>query len=127
MKRFLQDPDRGRPRQQLLSPVQEKNGFPGTIFGLGQSYIELERQANDAVGFSSVVQSSKMGSKSQEPGKTVDIVLSDMSAPWEQTAGFWKRSLSDPYIRMTNTTGIRFKDHAASMVSSQPVLHNLQS
>jgi len=45
----------------------------------------------------------------------VDVVLSDMSAPWEQTTGFWKRSLSDPYIRMMNTSGINFKDHAGSM------------
>lgn len=46
----------------------------------------------------------------------VDVVLSDMCEPWEQTTGFWKRSLSDPYIRMMNTTGIKFSDHAGSMV-----------
>ncbi|KAL8712223.1 MAG: hypothetical protein Q9225_006971 [Loekoesia sp. 1 TL-2023] len=45
----------------------------------------------------------------------VDVVLSDMSAPWEQTEGFWKRSLSDPYYRMMNTSGINFRDHAGSM------------
>jgi hypothetical protein len=49
----------------------------------------------------------------------VDVILSDMSAPWMQTAGFWKRSLSNPYIRMMNTSGINFKDHAGSMVSLQ--------
>jgi 21S rRNA (uridine2791-2'-O)-methyltransferase len=42
----------------------------------------------------------------------VDVVLSDMSAPWEQTTGFWKRSLSDPYYRMMNTSGMSFRDHA---------------
>jgi 23S rRNA U2552 (ribose-2'-O)-methylase RlmE/FtsJ len=47
----------------------------------------------------------------------VDVVLSDMSAPWMQTTGFWKRSLSNPYIRMMNTSGINFRDHAGSMVS----------
>ncbi|KAL8985357.1 MAG: hypothetical protein Q9177_004455 [Variospora cf. flavescens] len=47
--------------------------------------------------------------------RTVDVVLSDMSAPWEQTEGFWKRSLSDPYYRMMNTSGINFRDHAGSM------------
>lgn len=46
----------------------------------------------------------------------VDVVLSDMSAPWEQTTGFWKKSLSNPYIRMMNTSGINFRDHAGSMV-----------
>jgi 21S rRNA (uridine2791-2'-O)-methyltransferase len=49
-------------------------------------------------------------------GKMVDVVLSDMSAPWEQTTGFWKKSLSGPYNRMMNTSGINFKDHAGSMV-----------
>lgn len=49
----------------------------------------------------------------------VDVVLSDMSAPWEQTEGFWKRSLSDPYYRMMNTSGINFRDHAGSMVRYQ--------
>jgi len=48
-------------------------------------------------------------------GRVVDVVLSDMSAPWDQTRGLWKRSLSDPYIRMMNTSGMSFRDHAGSM------------
>ena len=56
----------------------------------------------------------------------VDVVLSDMSAPWEQTDGFWKRSLSDPYYRMMNTSGMNFRDHAGSMVSTRPSLLPLQ-
>lgn len=51
--------------------------------------------------------------------KTVDVVLSDMSAPWDQTTGFWNRSLSDPYRRMMNTSGVSFKDHVGSMVCIQ--------
>jgi len=51
----------------------------------------------------------------------VDVVLSDMSAPWEQTTGFWKRSLSQPY-RMMNTSGINFADHAGSMDLCQAAL-----
>lgn len=54
--------------------------------------------------------------KDEDPERTVDVVLSDMSAPWEQTEGFWKRSLSDPYYRMMNTSGMNFRDHAGSMV-----------
>ncbi|MCJ1310835.1 2' O-ribose methyltransferase [Agyrium rufum] len=50
-----------------------------------------------------------------EMGRVVDVVLSDMSAPWEQTTGFWKRSLSNPYFRMMNTSGMAFRDHAGSM------------
>lgn len=49
-------------------------------------------------------------------GRVVDVVLSDMSEPWDQTAGFHKKSLSDPYFRLMNTSGIAFKDHAGSMV-----------
>ena len=49
-------------------------------------------------------------------GKLVDVVLSDMSEPWAQTNGFWKRSLSDPYFRMMNASGNPFRDHAGSMV-----------
>lgn len=49
--------------------------------------------------------------------KCVDVVLSDMSAPWEMTSGMFHRSISNPYYRMMNTSGNRFKDHAGSMVS----------
>ncbi|KAK4099994.1 ribosomal RNA methyltransferase MRM2 [Parathielavia hyrcaniae] len=38
-----------------------------------------------------------------------------MSAPWPQTHGFSIKTLSNPYIRMMNTSGIAFKDHAGSM------------
>ncbi|MCJ1285668.1 2' O-ribose methyltransferase [Xylographa opegraphella] len=48
-------------------------------------------------------------------GRMVDIVLSDMSEPWEQTTGFWIKSLSNPYHRMMNTSGMNFRDHAGSM------------
>lgn len=50
------------------------------------------------------------------PDRMVDVVLSDMSAPWDQTDGFWNRSLSNPYYRMMNTSGMPFRDHAGSMV-----------
>lgn len=48
--------------------------------------------------------------------RVVDVVLSDMSAPWEQTEGFWIKSISNPYYRMMNTSGMPFRDHAGSMV-----------
>ncbi|KAJ6782651.1 hypothetical protein PWT90_00204 [Aphanocladium album] len=47
--------------------------------------------------------------------QVVDIVLSDMSAPWEQTSGFNVNSLSNPYYRLMNTSGMAFRDHAGSM------------
>nr|XP_023927810.1 rRNA methyltransferase 2, mitochondrial-like [Quercus suber] len=45
----------------------------------------------------------------------VDVVLSDMSAPWPLATGPWLRSVNRPYLRMMNTSGIAFKDHAGSM------------
>lgn len=48
--------------------------------------------------------------------RLVDVVLSDMSAPWAQTEGFWIKSISNPYYRMMNTSGMPFRDHAGSMV-----------
>ncbi|EPE10005.1 ribosomal rna methyltransferase mrm2 [Ophiostoma piceae UAMH 11346] len=64
------------------------------------SYLESERQATA----SAPVHDTK-----------VDIVLSDMSAPWPQTYGFWLNTLSNPYRRMMNTSGNAFRDHAGSM------------
>lgn len=55
--------------------------------------------------------------KDLRDGRVVDVVLSDMSAPWDQTSGYWIRSVSNPYLRMMNTSGTAFRDHAGSMVS----------
>ncbi|KAJ8059890.1 hypothetical protein OCU04_011514 [Sclerotinia nivalis] len=109
VKKFLADPDRGRPRKSLFADDAE-NIEPET------SYLELERHMDDNAAAADVLR--KKGSRApeeQDEGKMVDVVLSDMCEPWEQTSGFWKRSLSDPYIRMMNTTGIKFSDHAGSM------------
>lgn len=88
-----------------------------------RSYIDLERHADEDEGQGVWTMDREGGKrlergrkKDEEEGKMVDVVLSDMCAPWEQTTGFWKRSLSNPYHRMMNTSGIAFKDHAGSMV-----------
>lgn len=93
---FLSSPDRGRPRQ------------PGFLDDPGVSLLEPSPDPERMV-------------ETEEPAdkilqRTVDVVLSDMSAPWYQTSGFWKRSLSAPYNRMMNTSGVSFRDHAGSMV-----------
>lgn len=61
--------------------------------------------------------------KDLRDGRVVDVVLSDMSAPWEQTSGYWIRSVSNPYLRMMNTSGTAFRDHAGSMVSLLLLFH----
>ncbi|TVY58809.1 rRNA methyltransferase 2, mitochondrial, partial [Lachnellula cervina] len=108
VKRFLSDPDRGRARPQLYASLDGES--PNAIIEPEQSYIDLERHASEET---SPPADGKR--RPEDGGGMVDIVLSDMSAPWEQTTGFWKRSLSDPYFRMMNTSGINFKDHAGSM------------
>ena len=95
IQEFLRNPNRGRPRQ------------PGAIDDASSSLLEPASEAD-------------ADAERTEDGKeerTVDVVLSDMSAPWFQTSGFWKRSLSNPYNRMMNTSGNNFRDHAGSMVS----------
>ena len=84
-------------------------------------YFELERRAELRPG--AVQQNGNSGrgrkgirGRDEVEGRMVDVVLSDMSAPWDQTEGFWKRSLSNPYFRMMNTSGMSFRDHAGSMV-----------
>jgi len=92
---FLRSPNRGRPRE---------------LGDSGRSLLEPEAsmQTNDAD--TPAVQNDKIFQR------TVDVVLSDMCEPWLQTSGFWKRSLSNPYNRMMNTSGNNFRDHAGSMV-----------
>lgn len=113
VKRFLSDPDRGRPKQQLFF-THEDTGATDAVIEEDRSYIDLERHADDPPEGGSTPK--KTGKKAQDDqGKMVDVILSDMSEPWEQTTGFWKRTLSNPY-RMMNTSGIPFRDHAGSMV-----------
>jgi 21S rRNA (uridine2791-2'-O)-methyltransferase len=54
--------------------------------------------------------------RDEQAGRVVDIVLSDMSAPWPQTSSFRQNSISDIYRRMMNTSGNAFRDHVKSMV-----------
>ncbi|KAI0468086.1 23S ribosomal RNA methyltransferase [Xylaria cf. heliscus] len=68
------------------------------------SYIDVERADS--------IESDHQTSSND--GKLVDVVLSDMSVPWEQTSGFSSKTLSNPY-RMMNTSGTPLRDHAGSM------------
>lgn len=119
VKRFLSDPDRGRPKQQLFSVFQDPiaDETKTLVPEEDESYIDYERRAAEE-DVEVIEKPKKKGRRSYDsPERMVDVVLSDMSEPWPQTTGFWKRTLSDPYIRMMNTSGINFKDHAGSMVS----------
>lgn len=114
VKRFLSDPTRGRPKQQLSATIGDQyDKMPSSVVDK-ESYIDMEKRAEGTEGaIDGHTEDGRQGSAE----RTVDIVLSDMSEPWPQTSGFWKRSLSNPH-RMMNTSGILFRDHAGSMVSS---------
>ena len=85
-----------------------------------RSYFELEKRADMGIlsHAGEIAQNfRKDRSRTAKVGSgMVDVVLSDMSEPFPQTEGFWKRSLSDPYCRMMNVSGVSFRDHAGSMV-----------
>lgn len=112
VREFLRDPKRGRPLSQKTSSVLDTRDID-TRDVMNQQYIH--RINNLATKDGS--EPADLGDPALE--RTVDVVLSDMSAPWVQTTGFWKRSLSDPYRRMMNTSGLSFKDHIGSMVCTQ--------
>lgn len=106
----MRDPDRGRPFPPPPAPdvADATAGLDG----------DLERQADEAPAKERTKKPNRKAQEEQEQGRVVDVVLSDMSEPWplDLATNFWKRSLSNPYIRMMNTSGINYKDHAGSMV-----------
>jgi 21S rRNA (uridine2791-2'-O)-methyltransferase len=131
VRAYVQEPDLGRPRREVLSSEHKEGYTEEDLKSVEKGYIELERQLPLQGVDPETVQSaqsakeaencseSKLSLKERDRrhGRVVDVVLSDMCEPWDQTTGFHKRSLSDPYNRMANTSGIAFKDHADSMVS----------
>jgi 21S rRNA (uridine2791-2'-O)-methyltransferase len=112
VKAFLRDPERGRARPQITFSDEEHADevTEHELEQIDRDYIDLERRA--------VVEAeeSPTQTRPEAEDRTVDVVLSDMSAPWPQTTGYGKRSLSNPYYRMMNTSGLSFRDHAGSMV-----------
>ena len=53
-----------------------------------------------------------------QQGRVVDVVLSDMCAPFPGLElSSWSNSVNRPYRRMMNTSGNPFRDHAGSIVS----------
>ena len=126
VKTFLRDPDRGRLNSDSEAIARTVATGPSNSAMKAHTMDYFEREKN--VGPTTIMPGDQRLEESydekKEPGlaesRIVDVVLSDMSAPWEMTDGFWKRSLSDPYFRMMNTSGMNFRDHAGSMVRFPP-------
>ncbi|KAI1380716.1 FtsJ-like methyltransferase [Hypoxylon crocopeplum] len=91
-------------RKPAVADVEPSEG--GSVVTERPSYIDAERAES--------VESDQEESP-EDDGRLVDVVLSDMSAPWMQTTGFSSNTLSNPYYRMMNTSGMSFRDHAGSM------------
>ena len=114
------------------SEIQPVDISPEELVELERGYIEMERAAH--LDASEPIQDTdlardigveknngrqeriSLSERDERAGRVVDVVLSDMSAPWQQTAGFFHKSVSDAYHRMMNTSGNKFRDHARSMV-----------
>ena len=132
VRAYVRDPTLGRPRRQSIS--EEPDGLAeDQVDEMERGYIDIERQTHmegfeteqlDQSPKSDGTPDAKLSLKERDirEGRVVDVVLSDMSEPWDQVAGFYKKSLSDPYFRLMNTSGIPFKDHAGSMVSNGRLL-----
>jgi 21S rRNA (uridine2791-2'-O)-methyltransferase len=120
VKLFLQDPNHGRPLASLSAPIETTDSATGEDIVSGEPSLNADTETAEKVA------PTKAKRKTQDDsGKIVDVVLSDMSEPWPlENPSYWKRSLSDPYIRMMNTSGINYKDHAGSMVWNIPLVSN---
>ncbi|KAI0152892.1 23S ribosomal RNA methyltransferase [Xylariaceae sp. FL1272] len=88
-------------KTQEAAPEEDEN-----VITEKPSYIDAERAESAEPDHHEI---------DHDDGKLVDIVLSDMSAPWIQTSGFSSNTLSNPFRRMMNTSGMSFRDHAGSM------------
>lgn len=128
VRAYVQDPNRGRLKKRGI--VSQTDDEPDEELEeeesaeAERSYLESERHAHldtttdDILRVEDRKETKNLTLKQRdaEAGRVVDVVLSDMSAPWEQTTALWVKSVSNPYHRMMNTSGISFKDHAGSMV-----------
>lgn len=127
VKKFLKEADiaRARPSRALDGKDADERLLEEGLDVEPTRYFESESRTEHLSGVTThpkiLLATSAKGNRGKPPvlnDKMVDVVLSDMSAPWEQTDGFWKRSLSNPYYRMMNTSGMTFRDHAGSMVGT---------
>jgi 21S rRNA (uridine2791-2'-O)-methyltransferase len=126
----VQEEGSAEPENQEGSEILPVDVSPEELAELERGYIDMERTAHlDASetvpelseDVEAEEESERPGrislrERDERAGRVVDVVLSDMSAPWHQTSGFFHNSVSDPYRRMMNTSGNSFRDHVRSMV-----------
>ncbi|RGP78771.1 ribosomal rna large subunit methyltransferase j [Fusarium longipes] len=106
VKNFILESHR-RPPPLKDSTEVENSGADEAAAVDRPSYVDMERHAAQD-------EAQPLESEAVKR-RIVDVVLSDMSAPWEQTTGFNVNTLSNPFLRLMNTSGNAFRDHAGSM------------
>ncbi|KAI5861240.1 ribosomal RNA methyltransferase MRM2 [Durotheca rogersii] len=80
-------------------------GEGGSIISDRPSYIDTER-----------ADSADHGDGAANDGRLVDVILSDMWAPWARATGYPSRTLDNAYYRLMNVSGNNGRDHAGSML-----------
>ena len=101
VRRFVRDEARGRLRRPTIANLEEED----RVVSESEGNVDFERGSNDEEA------------DTEDEDRCVDVVLSDMSEPWDLVEGHHKRTLSNPYRRLMNTSGNAFRDHVGSMVS----------
>lgn len=121
IKSFLKDPDRGRLRRPPLifdTPDGPLDHQTAVLDDAEKGYLERESQIAAAAA-AEEAEAQEQEQEEQHRDKCVDVVLSDMCEPWDPLDGLYKRTISNPYYRLMNTSGNAFRDHAGSMVRFQ--------
>lgn len=110
LKKILSDPNLGRrikSEDEVELEIEEQLEHV--------EHMEVKEELKEESRASSTEQDQQDQASTSD--QMVDIVLSDMCAPWLQLGGFQLRTINDPYIRMANTSGLAVRDHANSVVS----------
>ncbi len=129
IKSFLRDPDRGRLRRPLMfgMPETPSDGHidQGILEEAEGGYLERESHiAVEEAGHHQENTASEQEQEHEHQDKCIDVVLSDMCEPWDPLDGLYKKSISNPYYRLMNTSGNAFRDHAGSMVRCTSCLYH---
>jgi 21S rRNA (uridine2791-2'-O)-methyltransferase len=106
IKAFLRDPDRGRLRRPSLLDTSASGAIDQVALD-EEATGYLDRESHEKI----------LDEDHEHSDKCADVVLSDMCEPWDPLDGLYKKSISNPYHRLMNTSGNAFRDHAGSMVS----------
>ncbi|RMY64852.1 hypothetical protein D0863_09524 [Hortaea werneckii] len=130
LRRFVVE-GQGRPRR--IEEIVRREGEGGEegegwteeeLDREGRGVVELERASGQREGEirqdmpSEGRRTDKRLSQRQADeaeGRVVNVVLSDMCEPWPLVTSSWIKSVSNPWRRMMNTSGLSFRDHAGSM------------